>query len=205
MKTIYFISNNLLSKSNIIYDKDVAFDYVRENKPLSIKGEEEALKISNLDIFKDTEVIYSSSEESAINTSKYISEKNDLDIILDKDLGERKIGELCSNEYRYLKGMQEHDFTYKLEKGESIEIVKKRITRSIKDILKTDYENIVVISHNIALLSLFLNWCHASFNLNDELILEYKDKAIFDGITKDIDLIKVNFDDMKIIDIERIK
>lgn len=203
MKIIYFLSNNLLSEANFVYDLNDNFERVEKERPLSIEGEEKNLKLSKENILEDIEVIYSSTYFSAIDTSKYF--KSDIKIYLDKALDERQIGDLGDNEYRYLKGMQEHDFTYKLPGGESIEEVKLRITKKIKEILNKDEDNILVVSHHIALMSLFLNWCNKSHNLNDDLILEYKENPLFDGTTKDIDLIKVVFDDMRIVDIERIK
>lgn len=205
MKTIYFISNNLVSNINIIYPKTTSFNEVREKTMLSSKGEELAKKISTLDIFENIEVIYSSHYFGAMNTSKYIADAKDLDIILDSRLGERVVGELGSNEYRFLKGMQEHDFSYKLNNGESLQEVNLRMKSCIKDILKSDYENVIIVSHNIALLSLFLEWCNKGFNLDDRLILDYQEEVIFDGVFRELDLLKVQFDDNKVISIERLK
>lgn len=205
MKTIYFVSNNLVSNINVVYPKSTIFNEVRKNTMLSSKGEEEAKKLCNLNILSNIEVIYSSSYFGAMNTSKYIADKLNLDIILDERLGERVVGELGCNEYRFLKGMQEHDFDYKLNQGESINDVMKRITSCVKEILQSDYENILVVSHNIALLSLFIKWCNKGFNLDDRLILDYHDDIIFDGAFHEMDILKVNFLDNKVDNIERIK
>lgn len=203
MKTFYFISNNLVSNINVVYPKNATFNEVREKTMLSSKGEELAKKISSFEILNSIEVVYSSHYFGAMNTSKYIADVKDLDIILDERLGERIVGELGSNEYRFLKGMQEHDFSYKLNNGESIKEVNLRMKSCIKDILKSDYENVLIVSHNIALLSLFLDWCNKGFNLDDRLILDYQEEVIFDGIFREFDLIKVQFDDNKVISVER--
>lgn len=205
MKTIYFVSNNLVSNINVVYPKSTTFNEVRKNTMLSSKGEEEAKKLCNLNALSNIEVIYSSSYFGAMNTSKYIADKLNLDIILDERLGERVVGELGCNEYRFLKGMQEHDFDYKLNQGESINDVMKRITSCVKEILQSDYENILVVSHNITLLSLFIKWCNKGFNLDDRLILDYHDDIIFDGAFHEMDILKVNFLDNKVDNIERIK
>jgi 2,3-bisphosphoglycerate-dependent phosphoglycerate mutase len=204
MKNIYLLSNNLVSNVNVIYPNDTTFNDAREKTMLSLTGEEIARKISNTDYFSNTEVIYSSPFFCSLDTSKYIAHKYGLDIILDNRLKERVVGELGCNEYRYLKGMQEHDFNYKLAQGESLNEVKERMTLFLKEVLKSDYNNILVVSHNIALLSLALKWCSKDYSLDDRLILNYKDNIIFDGSFNKYDLIKVEFQDNKLINIERI-
>jgi len=205
LKTIYFVSNNLVSNINVIYPKKTTFNDVRKQTMLSPKGEEAAKSLCNLKDLNVVEVIYSSTYFGAMNTSKYIADAYNIDIILDERLGERVVGELGCNEYRFLKGMQEHDFDYKLNQGESINEVMNRMTNCIKDVLKSDYDNILIVSHNIALLSLFIKWCNKGFNLDDRLILDYHDEIIFDGTFNEIDLIRVNFVDNKIENIKRIK
>ncbi len=205
MKTLYFISNNMVSNINVVYPKHVTFNKIRERTMLSIRGEELAKSIANLDIFSKCEVIYSSNYFGAMNTSKYVADINALDIILDDRLGERIVGELGCNEYRFLKGMQEHDFNYKLKNGESIKEVKVRMISCINDILQSDYENVLVVTHNIALLSYFISLCNKGFNLEDRLILDYQEEVIFDGIFHEIDLVKVEFEDGKIFSIKRLK
>lgn len=205
MKTLYFVSNNLVSNINVVYPNTTTFNEVREKTMLSPKGEEIAKSLSNIDLLSNVEVIYSSNYFGAMATSKYIASDKDLDIILDKRLGERVVGELGCNEYRFLKGMQEHDFNYKLNQGESLNQVMERMVSCIKEILKSDYEQVLVVTHNIALLALFIKWCNYGYNLDDRLILDYHEDIIFDGAFHEMDMIKVEFDDNKIISIERLK
>ena len=204
MQTIYFISNNMVSNVRVIFPKGVSFNKIREKTMLSLKGEVLAKSLSKLDFLKQSEVIYSSNYFGAMDTSKYIADANDLEIILDKRLGERIVGELGCNEYRFLKGMQEHDFNYKLKDCEAIKEVLERMISCVKNILENDYENIIVVTHNIALLSYFVSYCNQGFNLEDRLILDYHEEVIFDGTFHEVDLIKVEYDDKKITSIERI-
>lgn len=205
MKTLYFVSNNLVSNVNVIYSKTTTFNEVREKTMLSPKGEELAKSLGLLEELSNAQIIYSSHYFGAMDTSKYIATDKKLDIILDNRLGERVVGELGYNEYRFLKGMQEHDFNYKLNNGESLYEVKSRMLSFVKDILKSDYENVIIVSHNIALLSLFIEWCNQGFNLDDRLILDYCEDVIFDGVFRELDLIKVVFENNKLISIKRLK
>ena len=205
MKTIYFISNNLVSNLDITYPKFVSFKEIREKTMLSIKGEEQAKSLCAIEFLNNIDIIYSSFYFGAMNTSKYLASDKHVEIIVDKRLGERIVGDLGCNEYRFLKGMQEHDFSFKLNDGESLLEVQERMLAVVREILKCDKENIVVVSHNIALLSLFLEWCNKGFNLEDRLILDYKERIIFDGAFHELDLIQVAFEETRVVDIKRLR
>lgn len=205
MKTLYFISNNLISPASVIYPKNTTFPEIREKTMLSTEGEDLAKKLVLRDDFSAIEAVYSSCYFGAMNTSKYLGEANEIEVFLDERLGERVVGELGGNEIRFLKGMQEHDFSYKLPNGESIQEVRERMKDCVKDILKSDYEEVAVVTHPIALLSLFTLWCNKGFSLEDRLILDYQDDILFDGSFQELDLIKVVFDENRVISIERLK
>jgi broad specificity phosphatase PhoE len=204
MKKIYFLSNNLISNVNIIYPKNTTFNEVRENVMLSIKGEEVLRDIIKNKELDNIEVIYSSPYFSSLDTSKYIATLKKLDIYVDNRLKERLVGNLQDDEYGYLKGMQEHDFNYKLINGESLNEVMNRMIDFLKDILLSDYENILVVTHNIALLSLLLKWCNKDYSLEDRLILDYKENIIFDSSFYQYDLLEFIFDKNKLLGIKRI-
>ena len=63
-----------------------------EKKILTIDGEKLAQEVSMNSEFNDIDKVYSSNYIRTISTAKYIADKNNLDIIIDEDLGERKIG-----------------------------------------------------------------------------------------------------------------
>lgn len=205
MKTLYFISNNLISPASVIYPKSTTFHETREKMMLSLDGENLAESLCSIKDLASIEAVYSSNYFCAMDTSKYLAETNKIEIFVDERLGERLVGDLGGNEIRFLKGMQEHDFSYKLPNGESIQEVTLRMKNCVKDILKNDYEEVAVVTHPIALLSLFTLWCNKGFSLEDRLILDYHEDILFDGSFHEIDLIKVVFDENRVISIERIK
>jgi hypothetical protein len=49
-----------------------------------------------------------------------------------------------------------------------------------------------------------LKWCKNDYSLDDRLILDYKEHIIFDGTFNKYDLIKLEFDNNKLINLERI-
>lgn len=73
--------------------KDLSKDSQINNEKiiLSIDGEKKAEEISKLAELKNIDNIYSSNYVRAISTAKYIAFQNNLDIIIDENLGERKL------------------------------------------------------------------------------------------------------------------
>ena len=58
---------------------------------LSVAGEKEAEKISELEELKNIDVLWSSNYARAIGTAKYIAEKNNIEINIDESFNERKL------------------------------------------------------------------------------------------------------------------
>ena len=62
--------NNITEDAQVLNEKII----------LTVKGEEDAKKISKLEELKNIDVIFSSNYVRAISTAKYIAYENDLDI-----------------------------------------------------------------------------------------------------------------------------
>lgn len=204
MKHLYFVSNNLVSKANVIHSKETTFKSAREKTMLSKKGEENAISLTKMKVLEGIEVVYTSEYFGAMNTGKYLAEEKRIDLVIDKRLNERVVGNLGTNEFRYLKGMQEHDFNFKLEDGESINDVQKRMEDFLLDVLISPEKNIMIVTHNIALMSLIAKYCNKGYNLYDRLILDYHDEVIFDGTFHGMDLIEFVYDEDKCVGFRRI-
>ena len=58
---------------------------------LSVAGEKEAEKISELEELKNIDILWSSNYVRAISTAKYIAEKNNIEINIDESFNERKL------------------------------------------------------------------------------------------------------------------
>ena len=199
MMSIYLVSNNSLI-DNIKYN-DETIDLIRSLRLLDIIGEKEAKKLSERDLFQNAEKIYSSLYASAIDTAKYFSEKYDLTINLDKRLNDCKVGNLQNKTMSFLSNLQEHDFTYKMYGGESLNDVGQRLNNFIFDIEKDDKE-IVAFTHRRCILGFLLKYCSVGYNLDDELILEYNNKVVYTKSDKLVDIYKIEINNNKIINIE---
>lgn len=199
MTTIYIITNNAVLKNKIIYKKEMSEEQQRELQPLNLKGEKNSSALSKIEELKETKTIYTSIYISAISTAKYLSEELDLKINVDDRLNERKVGIVKENNEKFLKEMQEHDFDYKLHNGESLNQVADRMKQVIKEILREHQEEtITIFTHDIALEALFSIWCEKGFNLENQLILNFKDDVIMDGAFHPIRIFVLEFDEMKL-------
>ncbi len=205
MTTIYLI-NNGLTMNNLIFDNTETLESKREKRILSIEGEEESKALAQSKILQTVNEIYTSNYVMSIATAKYLACELGLDINIKKELGERIIGNLGDKKIRMVNEMQENDFNYKLNGGESLNDVKRRMLKVINTILeKEEDKTIALFTHNVAITSLLTEYCEKGFNLDNRLILNYHDDSIIDGAWDGIKVIELIFDKQKLIDIKRRK
>ena len=81
------IKNNVYNENSQIKNEKII---------LSIEGEEEAKRISELEELKKIDKLYSSNYVRAISTAKYIAKTNNIEINIDERLNERKLRK-CNN------------------------------------------------------------------------------------------------------------
>ena len=142
----------------------------------------------------------------SIATSKYLAKALELDININSEIGERIIGNLGDKKIRMITEIQENDFDYKLPGGESLNEVKKRMVRFVREILnKHEDKTIALFTHNVAITCLLSEWCTKGFNLDNRLILNYQDEAVIDGAWDGINIIELVFDGKELVSIKRKK
>lgn len=205
MTTIYLI-NNSLTMNNIAFPDAESLKLKREKRILSIEGEEEARNLVNYKELGSVSKIYSSPYVMSIGTAKYLARHLELDIEINSAIGERVIGTLGDKKIRMVQEMQENDFDYRLTGGESLNEVKRRMNTFLKTVLKRDEgKSIAIFTHNVAITCLLSTWCEKGFNLDNRLILNYQDNAIVDGTWNGINIIKLEFDGLELVNITREK
>lgn len=205
MTTVYLIRHSLQLRENGIMNVEDSDQLVNEKIILSIEGEEKAKRLSEINELQNIDVIWSSSYVRAKQTAKYIAEKNNLDINIDSNLNERKLGDL--NALQELGKNKNHSFTeeqlldnnFKNTFGESMTDVEKRMNFAINRIVE-EYKNkrIVIVSHGAALRFYLKKFC----KLNKNVQLEYNN-IVLDFSSPCV--IKLTMDDNIIIDIKNIK
>ena len=205
MTIIYLIRHSCTLKNNGIFNVQESEQITNEKIILSVEGEEQAKRISELDELEHIDGIWSSSYVRALETAKYIAYKNKLYINIDSSFNERKIGSLddlkklgVGRKYSFTEE-QLVDNTLKNKFGENMEEVKTRMTTSINKLL-CDYENkkLAIVSHGAAIKFYLMNFC----NLNNNRQL------VFNGNVLDFPspcIIKLIFNKNELIDIKNIK
>lgn len=206
MTTIYLIRHSKPMKVNNTFNKD-NLQLQNEKSSLSIEGEQIAKEKLNKKEFDDIDIIFSSNYVRTIQTAKYLSEKNNAEINVISDLGERKFGidswdELPDNFER----KQFLDENYKLNNGENQKEVRDRMYSIIMKILnKYPNKRIAIVSHGTAISYLLKKWCDVNI-VDDKLRYSFKNEIILDGYFNYCETFKLVFDDEnKLIDIKNIK
>ena len=152
---IYLVRHAETAYENGIRNTNEDSQIINEKEILSVKGEEQAKKLSENNELKNLDIIWSSSYTRAKATAKYIANVNHLPFNLDDNLRERKLGNLKElGEFMKDKitrdPSQEQllDRTFRASDGESAEQTRERMNKCFEKILK-EYEGkrIAVISH----------------------------------------------------------
>ncbi|MBE6139927.1 MAG: histidine phosphatase family protein [Firmicutes bacterium] len=196
---IYLLSNNLvIDEISYIYKENL--EQKRLSRPLSIEGEKlaqslsEELKVNN---------IYSSNYASAIATAKYFANKNNCIIKINGQLNDSKIGEIGKHNIKMLRYMQDRNLDFKYPQGESLNETKNRLVNVLKEIILENEDDVLIISHKRAIMSLLLEYCEKGFNLDEKLLLSFKENVVMDDSESDYELIKLEIENKKIVNIVR--
>lgn len=197
--TLYLVSNNMVLE-DIIYETDETVEEKRINRPLSIEGEKEAVKLVKK---IDANVIYSSDYASALATAKYYAKYKNIPININSFLSDAKIGKLGNRNIKMLRFMQERDFNFKFNSGESLNETSNRMDLVINRIIKKNInKNVVIFTHKRAIMAYLLKYLEQGFNLDDRLILTFNEKVIVDDIDKFVDIIKIEIEKGKFVNVD---
>lgn len=203
MREIYLMRHSEgLKKVEQVFNFD-SLQLVNEKNPLSVAGEERAKRIANLDEFKNIDVVISSNYVRAMATAKYFANNNDVVLKVVDSFGERKFGvnswsELPEN----FEKRQLEEIDLKLPNGESRREVSERMYDSIANVLKTFYQDrILIVSHATAITFLFMKLgtiVDGNLMFNDKVILDK------DFVWQAPDGFKLTFDGDKLVDISHL-
>lgn len=176
-----------------------------EKQVLSLKGEKQALELSKKDIFKNIDSVYSSKYVRTIETAKYIASENNIPILIDERLGERKLGVEEKSKEFWLEQMYNENI--KAIGGENQKEVRKRKIESIEDILKNEKgKKVAVVTHATAMTFLLMNWCKLENVILDgkKRKLSFNNKIVIDDSFNTPEVFELVFDDDIIYSIKRI-
>lgn len=199
---LYLVSNNLVI-DDIVYETDETLEKKRINRPLSIEGEKMAVKLVKK---IKANIVYSSSYASSIASAKYFASVKKCNIVINSFLNDLRVGDLGNRNIQMLRFMQERNFDFKFNRGESLSDVNKRMNIAIDRIIKKNSnKNIVIFTQKSAITGYLLDKLEKGYNLDDRLILSFNDKVIIDDANQDVNIIKICFEKGKIIDCDAIE
>ena len=203
MTTIYLMRHSIALKNiNNDYNNE-SLQLQNEKMPLSIEGEELASNISKEEELQSIDVVISSNYVRAMSTAKYISNANNVNLIVNSAFGERKFGINSWDELPSDFGLrQNNDENYKVGDGESQKEVRERVYRAlIDDIDEYKDKRVVIVSHGSAILWLLKQWC--DIDLKNKCII-FNDKLILYDNIFNCTTFKLEFDDKKLVNIEKV-
>ena len=205
MTTLYLIRHSIKEKNYGIFDNSDSKQIKDEKRILSCEGEKQALLLSQNEELQNIDEVWASNYVRAIQTAKYISDKNNLQINISSLFDERHYGafEGKSNKEKFWIG-QFKDNNLKNQDGESRTEVRNRMNAKITEIINQNKDKrIAVVCHNACILFYILKYCKLeNAELNKRLTISFKDKIIIrDGIMKSPSMMKLIFDKDKLTDI----
>lgn len=139
---VYLIRHSEQLKINGIKNIKEDDQINNEKITLSVEGENKAKELSKMNELNNIDAIWSSNYVRAIATAKYISYRNNLEINIDSNFNERKLGilktlkELGKNKKYSYTEEQLLDKNLKNINGENGIEVNNRMTNSLNKILK---------------------------------------------------------------------
>jgi len=199
---IYLISNNLY-ENNLSYMDKQDIETKKMTRPLSIEGETLARDISLLEALNGTTLIYSSMFASSISCAKYLANRLNKKIVIDETLNDCKVGDLKNKNLKMVRFMQNHDFNIKLNGGESLSEVGDRIEKIISRIIYLNgNKKVAVFTHKRTMLGYLIKHGKSGYNLDDDLIVEFNEKVVYNESDSDYDIIKLTINNKKLVDID---
>lgn len=195
MTTIYLIRHSKPLKVNNTFNND-SLQIQNEKSSLSIEGEQIAQEKLNKNEFDNIDILFSSNYVRAIQTAKYLSTKDDLEINVISDLGERKFGINSWNELpESFERKQFLDENYKIGNGESQKEVSNRMYSTIMKILRENKnKRIAIVSHATAISYLLKKWCDIQV-VDDKLKYSFNNNILLNGYFNYCETFKLEFDD----------
>ncbi len=203
MTTIYLMRHSIVFKDINNHYNNESLQLQNEKMPLSVEGEELASNISKESELQNIDVVISSNYVRAMATAKYISNTNKVNLIVNSAFGERKFGVNSWDELPSDFGLrQNNDENYKVGDGESQKEVRERVYKALMEVVdKYKDKRIVIVSHGSAILWLLKQWCKV--DLVDKYVT-FNDKVILEDNVFNCTTFKLEFDDKRLVDIEKI-
>lgn len=210
MKTVVYVSRHSESFRDLLglYNANEKEQFRNEKNPLSVRGEEKAYIMSELDELRDVEILISSHYVRAMSTAKYIATKNNIKLNVDSRFGERKFGVDSIKDLKEdFTFNQFKDFNYKLNNGECLNEVYNRMIDGLYELLdRANGKPSMIVSHGTALTCMLSKWCNLKINEETKLVeIYFNNELVFDGNWGCPELFRLVFEDKELIEIKNVR
>ena len=202
-KDVFLIRHSEQLKIKDTKKYDISDQINNEKIILSVNGEILAREISELQVMQNINMVWSSNYVRALETAKYIAEKNNIEINVDSRLNERKLGdleklrELGKNKQDSYTNEQLRDIYLKNVGGESNKEVSERMELFLKDVINNDSRKVAVISHGASIKFWLSRYCE----IDEQCDLRYNNQLLYVSSPSIFD---IKIKNREIIDIKQI-
>lgn len=197
-KIIYLIRHSIKENKYGKFENLDSEQMKDEKKVLSCDGEKLAFKLAQMEELKDIDELWSSNYVRAIQTAKYISHNNNIELNISDAFDERHYGEFKSKTNKEKFWIEQFkDENLKNKNGESQLEVRNRLNNKINSILRNSNGNkIAIVTHNACILFYLLKYCKLiNAQVPKKLTIGYKDKIIINNsIMRSPSIIKLEFE-----------
>lgn len=164
MKTIYLVRHASAAGQPI-------------DAPLTVQGRKQALTLVNFFKQKEIDIIYSSPFKRALDTIKPLSDSREINVIEDSRLGERVLSTVNFEDWRDKLKQSFDDFDLVFEGGESHSAGMERAKSLIEDLLCSEDDHILLVSHG-NMTTLLMRYFNESFGY--DCLMEMTNPDVFE-------------------------
>jgi 2,3-bisphosphoglycerate-dependent phosphoglycerate mutase len=136
--------------------------------PLTEQGRKQALTLVNFFKQKEIDIIYSSPFKRALDTIKPLSDSREINVIEDSRLGERVLSTVNFEDWREKLKQSFDDFNLVFEGGESHSAGMERAKSLIEDVLCSEEDHILLVSHG-NMTTLLMRYFNESFGYDCQM------------------------------------
>jgi 2,3-bisphosphoglycerate-dependent phosphoglycerate mutase len=145
--------------------------------PLTEQGRKQALTLVNFFKQKEIDIIYSSPFKRALDTIKPLSDSREINVIEDSRLGERVLSTVNFEDWRDKLKQSFDDFDLVFEGGESHSAGMERAKSLIEDLLCSEDDHILLVSHG-NMTTLLMRYFNESFGY--DCLMEMTNPDVFE-------------------------
>jgi 2,3-bisphosphoglycerate-dependent phosphoglycerate mutase len=147
------------------------------DSPLTEQGRKQAMALVDFFKRKEIDIIYSSPFKRAVDTIKPLSDSRSIRVIEDDRLGERVLSTVNFEDWRDKLKQSFEDFELVFEGGESHSAGMNRAKSLIEDVLCSEHDHILLVSHG-NMSTLLMRYFNESFGY--DCLIEMTNPDVFE-------------------------